>query len=242
MWSKIRSTYAWVLLLVILLPLVPVLWIGPRLFRRVDPRRDGLRRLTAVWISTYAILTPLYGFRVEGRSRLPRGGPFVLVANHESALDPLSLLLLSTPARFLVADGLFRVPLARWFFDACGHIPVKIGDRESGRIALARAGETLAEGTPVAIFPEGELLPGGLGPFRPGAFVAAQRAGVPIVPVLLKGASGAWRPGSFAVEGRHEIRIAVLDPIVPADFPASVDDLSKLVHARMESEWNLPGE
>lgn len=243
MLSVIRSTFAWALLVGILLPLIPVLWIAPPLTRRIDPRRDRLRKFTATWISTYAILTPLYRFRVEGRSRLPNGGPYVLVANHESGLDPLSLLLLRTPARFLVSASLFRVPLARWYFRLCRHIPVKLGDPESGRSALAQAGEALAEGTPVAVFPEGELLPDGMGPFRPGAFVAAQRAGVPIVPVLLEGAGGAWRPGSFAVSGRHEIRIAVLDPIPPADFRASsVNDLSDLVRARLEAARTVRGE
>ena len=108
MWSIVRSTVAWALLLAILLPLIPVLFLLPRLTRGIDPRRDGLRKFTAAWISTYAILTPLYRFHVEGRSKLPSAGPYVLVANHESGLDPLSLLLLRTPARFLVSATLRR--------------------------------------------------------------------------------------------------------------------------------------
>jgi 1-acyl-sn-glycerol-3-phosphate acyltransferase len=241
-WSLLRSTFAWALLLTILLPLIPVLFIAPHLTRRFDPRRDGLRKLTAAWISTYAILTPLYRFRVEGRAKLPDAGPFVLVANHESGLDPLSLLLLRTPARFLVGESLFRVPLARWYFTLCQHIPVKVGDPESGRTALLRAAEALAGGSPVAIFPEGEIRPEeGMGLFRPGAFVTAQRAGVPIVPVLLEGASGAWRSGSFVVSGRHEIRVAVLDPISAADCrAASVEELTKLVRERLLAARNFP--
>ena len=126
------------------------------------------------------------------------------------------------------------MPLAGWYFGRCRHIPVKLGDRSSSRRALARVGEALAEGTPVAIFPEGERLPDGMGRFHAGAFVAAQRARVPIVPVLLEGAGGLWQPGSFVVEGRHEIRVAVLDPIAPADFhDSSVDDLSNLVREKI---------
>lgn len=234
MWSHLRSTFAWALLLVILVPLVPVLWVVPRLTRRIDPHRDGLRKFTAAWISTYTILTPLYRFRVEGRSKLPARGAYVLVANHESGLDPLSLLLLRTPARFLISESLFRLPLARWYLGLCGHIPVKLDDPESRRRALDRAGETLDEGTPVVIFPEGELLPDGMGVFQPGAFVAAKRAGAPIVPVLLEGAGSAWRSGSFVVEGHHEIRISVLDPVSPGAFEgASVEDLSNLVRGRL---------
>jgi 1-acyl-sn-glycerol-3-phosphate acyltransferase len=199
-----------------MLPLFPVaavyrLWRGSR-----DPRGDGLRRLIARWVSIYGETTPLYRFDVQGRSRLPTEGPYVLVANHESGLDVLCLLMLRTPARFVAEDFLFAIPLAGWLFRASEQIPVKIGDRESGRRALARAAEALDAGTPVAFFPEGRLSPDEMIAFKPGAFVCAQRAGVPIVPVLIEGAGNAWRPGTMVVRGRHVIRMHVLEPIEPA--------------------------
>jgi len=213
MWSSIRSTYAWILLSLIMLPLFPVAWIVALATGRRDPLRSRLRVFVSSWVSLYARLTPLYRFQVEDADRLPRDRPYVLVANHESGLDVLCLLYLRTPARFLAESWLFEVPLAGPLFRRCRHIPVKIGDRESGRAALAQAAGALAEGSPVAVFPEGQLSPDRLAVFKPGAFVAAQRAGVPIVPVLLEGAGQAWRPGTMVVEGRHEIRIAVLEPI-----------------------------
>ncbi len=95
----------------------------------------------------------------------------------------------------------------------CQHIRVEPGNRESGRAALEEAARALDEGTPVVVFPEGELSPDEMADFRPGAFVAAKRAGVPIVPVLLEGAGQAWRPGTLVVRGAHVIRIAVQPPI-----------------------------
>lgn len=213
MWSIIRSIYAWLLLSVIMLPLFPAAWMFARLSRRSDPKRDRLRVLVASWVSLYARLTPLYGFHVENRERLPAHGAYVLIANHESGLDVLSLLYLRTRARFLAEKWIFKVPLAGPLMRACRHIPVKLGDKESGRSALEEVGRALAEGSPVAIFPEGELSPDGMTQFRAGAFVAAKRAGVPIVPLLLEGTGAAWRPGTLVVRGRHEIRIAVLTAI-----------------------------
>jgi 1-acyl-sn-glycerol-3-phosphate acyltransferase len=220
--STIRSAYAWVLLSVLILPLFPVARVVAPLMDRRDRRRDRCRVFVSSWASSYGRLSPLYRFRIEGRDRLPEGEPYVIIANHESGLDTMAMLMLRTPARFLAESWLFRVPLAGSLFRACRHIPVRVGDRESGRAALEKAAEALDEGTPVAVFPEGQLAPDGMEAFRPGAFVAAHRAAVPIIPVLLEGTGSAWRPGTMVVHGRHEIRIAVLAPI-PAEVCASTD-------------------
>ena len=220
MGSKLRSAYAWVLLSVIMLPLFPVAWLVWRLTGRLDPQRDRLRLFTATWVSLYGRTSPLYRFHIEGRERIPTG-PHVLVANHESGLDVLCLLLLRTRARFLAESWMFKIPLSGNLFWRCGHIPVEPGDRESGRRALAAAAEALDAGTPVAVFPEGRMSPDEMAEFRPGAFVAAQRAGVPLVPVLLEGTGRAWRPGTMVVQGRHDIRIAVLEPLGADEVKAS---------------------
>jgi 1-acyl-sn-glycerol-3-phosphate acyltransferase len=206
------------------LPLFPVAWLYAALTGRVDPGRARLRVFVARWVSLYARLTPLYGFRVEHRDRLPPDAPYVLVANHESGLDTLSLLYLRTPARFLAEAWIFRVPLAGPLMRRCRHIRVKPGDRASGRAALEEVGRALGEGTPVAIFPEGVLSPDATAAFRPGAFVAAKRAGVPVFPVLLEGSGQAWRPGTLVVRGRHVIRIAVLPPITAEEVAGATPD------------------
>ncbi len=108
---------------------------------------------------------------------------------------------------------MFRIPLAGWLFRACRHIPVKPGDRESGRRALEAAESSIDSGTPVAIFPEGKLSPDGLSEFKPGAFVLAARTGTPIVPVRLSGTGRAWRPGTVVVRGAHQIGISLHAPI-----------------------------
>ncbi len=200
-----------------MLPLFPTLFVLKPVLLRLDPSGDGLRRFTARWVSLYARLTPLYRFTIDGIQHLPNTGAYVLVANHESGLDVLALLLLGAPVRFLAETWMFKIPLAGWLFRACRHIPVKPGDRESGRRALEAAQESLAQGTPVAIFPEGRLSPDGLGDLKPGAFILAANMQVPLVPVRLAGTGRAWRPGTVVVHGAHEIRIEVLPPFEPTD-------------------------
>ncbi|MEM7413651.1 MAG: lysophospholipid acyltransferase family protein [Myxococcota bacterium] len=231
--SKLRSAYAWVLLSVLMLALFPAARCYAAWNRHRDPRGDGLRRFCARWIALYGHWTPLYRFEVEGREHLPSQGPFVLVANHESGLDVLCLQMLGTTARFLAEHWLFDIPLSGPLFRRAGHIPVEVGNRESGRAALETAADALVEGTPVAVFPEGQLRPDGLSDFKPGAFVLAQRAGVPLVPVRIVGAGDAWRPGTLVVRGKHVIRIRVLEPVAPEALGDDPKPLSDRVHERL---------
>ncbi|MGI9592611.1 MAG: lysophospholipid acyltransferase family protein [Myxococcota bacterium] len=220
MLSKLRSAYAWALLSALMLPLLPIARIFAAVTRKRDPRGDRLRTFMASWISLYGRWTPLYRFCIEGRQHLPASGPYVLVANHESGLDVLCLQMLRIPARFLAEHWLFEVPLSGPLFHLARHVPVEVGNRESGRLALVAAEDALRDGSPVAIFPEGILSPDEMKPFKPGAFVLAQRAKVPIVPVRIVGTGAAWRPGTLVVEGAHRIRIVILPPIPASEVEA----------------------
>ena len=226
MGSLIRTAYAWVLLSVIALPLFPVARIVYWATARADPLRGEFRRFVSRWVSSYGALTPLYRFEITGRDKLPEEGAYVLVANHESGLDTLALLLLRTPARILAEAGLFEIPLAGWLFRACRHIPIRRGDRESGHAATRLMESAINEGSPVAVFPEGDLSPDTMAEFKPGAFVVAKRTHCRIYPVRLDGTGKAWRPGTAVVKGRHDIGIHVLDAISPEQVASlSVDEL-----------------
>lgn len=212
-----------------MLPLFPTAFVLRPVLLRLDPSGNRFRVLIARWVSLYAHLTPLYRFTIEGTSHLPKSGPYVLVANHESGLDVLTLLMLGVPVRFLAETWMFKIPLAGWLFRSCRHIPVKPGDRESGRRALETAEASLDDGIPVGIFPEGKLSPDELAEFKPGAFVLSARKGVPIVPVCIEGTGAAWRPGTVVVHGAHQIRITVLDAIEPVadDEPSRLSERTR---------------
>jgi len=239
--SRLRSAYAWLLLSVIVLSLFVVLPLVRLALAPFDPHKDRLRSLVAWWVSWYGRLSPLYRFHIVGRKHLPRQGPYVLVANHESGLDIVCLLQLASPARFLAEHWIFATPIAGWLLKVCDHIPVEVGNRESGAAALASAEAALAAGTPVAIFPEGHLHPDGLGRFRPGAFVLAKRSGLPLVPVRISGTGAAWRPGTVVVHGRHEIEVRVLPPIESREVRESEPEVL-LERTRAAIEGAVAGE
>ncbi len=152
-------------------------------------------RLVAVAVSmTY----PPWRLRVAGR--WPEGGPYVVVANHQSMLDILLLSRLPREMKWIAKASLFRVPWVGWMFTLAGDIPVRRGDAESGSGALRRARVYLDRGMSVMIFPEGtRSRTGALQPFKSGAFRLALEARVPVLPVAVSGTAAGLPKGMRGV-------------------------------------------
>lgn len=136
------------------------------------------------------------GIRVQtsGLDHLRRGGPKVLVANHQSLLDILALFAaLPVSLRFVAKGELSRVPVFAGAMERAGHVFIDRGDRRQAVRAMRRAGERMKrEGLSLALFPEGTRSPDGrLRPFKRGGFSLAIESQADLVPV--------------AIEGGHEI-------------------------------------
>jgi 1-acyl-sn-glycerol-3-phosphate acyltransferase len=78
-------------------------------------------------------------------------------------------------------------------------------------LKAAAAGESLA------FFPEGTfLLEPGVGRFRPGAFAAAIKGELPVVPVAIVGSRDIL-PGGTMLPKRGNLVVRILRPIPPSD-------------------------
>jgi 1-acyl-sn-glycerol-3-phosphate acyltransferase len=128
-------------------------------------------------------LTRLYRVGVSGAERVPPGG-CILVANHESVIDPF-FLALATRRRvlFMAKAELWRYPLVRWGMDAFGAFPIERGNGDT--CAMARAGKLLAAGEVLGMFPRGTSKPAGNRHWHRGAARLALVSGAPLVPVRL---------------------------------------------------------
>ncbi len=100
---------------------------------------------------------------VHGREALPPANVAVLVvANHDSMLDPLvvadTLMRAGRPLRFLAMDRLWRWRIVAAVMDGVRQIPIRRGAGDTA--ALQAAVDALTNGEAICIFPEGALSGG----------------------------------------------------------------------------------
>ncbi len=135
---------------------------------------------------------------IDGLDRLegPGGlglGPCIVVANHQSGLDPVTQIkALPLSLRILAMRELFQMAVLGRAMRIAGMIEV---DRESPslRAIVKGVSEALAAGHSLLIFPEGKISKdGSVGEFKDGAFLMAVMNKVPVLPVAISGTSRIW--------------------------------------------------
>jgi 1-acyl-sn-glycerol-3-phosphate acyltransferase len=191
------------------LPIQLVLWLVCRPFDRnlVVPGRF-LRFVGVLLGNTYRP----WKFRVEG-AWPAEGGPFVVVANHQSLLDIVLLSRMPREMKWVGKEELFKIPWIGWMLRLTGDIAVRRGDSESGGEAVAKARAYLERGMNVMIFPEGtRSRDARLLPFKKGAFRLAIEVGVPVLPVVLSGTAEGFQKGGTTV-GPCDAVARILPPV-----------------------------
>jgi 1-acyl-sn-glycerol-3-phosphate acyltransferase len=139
-------------------------------------------------------------FTVRGREHLPEG-PCIVVSNHCSYLDGM-LMTAALPTRF---SFVIQHGVASWFYAgavlrAMGYLFVNRENARAGAVQTRQMLKTLQDGESLAIFAEGTFKnEPGLLPFKTGAFLLAQKSGLPVVPAAIRGSrrllgGGSWRP------------------------------------------------
>jgi 1-acyl-sn-glycerol-3-phosphate acyltransferase len=134
---------------------------------------------------TLLVLNTFGGLFVQGEENVPKTGSVLMVSNHVSYLDPVSIGDAS-PRRvvFMAKAELFAIKVLGFLLRGVDSFPVKRG--EPDRAAFKNTLAMLEEGRVVCIFPEGgRQKDGALGEAEPGAAVFAMRTGCPVVPVYV---------------------------------------------------------
>ncbi len=140
-------------------------------------------------------------FRVFGLENIPKTGGVLLVSNHQSYLDPVLIaMVLPREMHFMARRTLFRNPVFRAIIVSFNAFEIERdrADVKGVKSAIVR----LEAGNILLVFPEGtRTVNGQVGQMKP-AGVLAERAAVPIVPVLIQGAYEAWPKGGIPRFGR----------------------------------------
>jgi 1-acyl-sn-glycerol-3-phosphate acyltransferase len=193
--------------------------------------QHNLARLWS-WLILRTSSTPL---TVQGLDRADLTLPAIYAANHSSALDiPVLYVGLPFQFRILAKLELFRLPFLGWHLRRSGQIPIDRTDPRHSLRSLSAASQTVKQGMPLVVFPEGgRSADGHLQSFLGGTFYAAIKAQVPIVPMAIVGTFEALPMNSFVIQPTP-FRLIVGDPIPTAGLVSrDMEALSARVHQAM---------
>ena len=163
------------------------------------------------WWFFRSLFRALFAFKVFGREKLILDGPVLIVANHESFIDPpLIGAVYRQQLRMLARKTLFRgivgVLCRSW-----GAIPV---DQERPDMSSLKSIVRLIRmGNKVLVFPEGaRTLDGELGEAQPGVGLIVAKSGAVVQPMRIRGARAALPRGSARLK-LERISVTVGEPI-----------------------------
>jgi 1-acyl-sn-glycerol-3-phosphate acyltransferase len=171
------------------------------------------------WV-TKAILTPvffiLWRVKVEGKENLPRHGPAVLAANHQSFCDSFFIpLVVRRRVTFLAKAEYFDDRRTAWFFRAAGQIPIRRGGGPVSERALETAREeVLDRGHVLVVYPEGTRSEGPcVHRGRTGVARLSRECGVPVIPVGVAGTVDVQPIGSNRLRPFRTVTIRFGEPV-----------------------------
>ena len=162
----------------------------------------------------------LLSLQLEGKEKLPRDRGYIVISNHLTELDPVTVaypvFVTGTLPRFLAKESLFRAPGLGWMLRTLAHIPVARGSVDA-RKSLETAQNVVDGGGAVIIYPEGTLSkdPDGW-PMagRTGAARLALATGAPVIPIAHWGDQDFLPPHSKpSILPRKKVRVKVGDPL-----------------------------
>lgn len=201
-----------------------------------DKERVALHFASRLWSYGIFRLCPFWHIRVEGKEKIDRSRPWIIITNHQSMLDIPLMYVLPTTFKWVSKKEVQKMPIFGWVLRMHGDIPIERGSRDSAKQMIERCSERIARGTSVIIFPEGtRTKTGEIGRFKDGAFFAAQHAGTGIQPVVI---DGTWSlMNGWKLRMPHTFRVRILEPL-PADYVASKQarELATELETRMRSE------
>jgi 1-acyl-sn-glycerol-3-phosphate acyltransferase len=174
--------------------------------------------------------------RIERETALPQE-PHIVVALHEGMLDPLCLLQLGQPMRFVARREIFDLPGIGSAIAAMDHIAI---DPEQGARAYrqlrCQAKATLARGEHLVVFAQGTIL-GIEAAFRRGAFELAASLGCGLLPIVIAGTHRVWEhPFSPTLHYAQPVWMRVMAPVAaPSRAPEAIDNLRVTLQATMKN-------
>ncbi len=217
------SLYSWSVFLVLFLThfivASSVMWLFPKPYA-------AHMAITRPFIK---LIYRMHGVRlsISGLENLPKSGSFILMANHLSLLDILTILAaVPVDFAFVGKEELARVPILGWDMILAKHFFIRRTGGKLLRTQMNKIQSTLEGGRPLFVFPEGSRShTGEMSAFKNGFFNMAIAAAVPIVPCAITGTDHILKRNSLMIH-HGDIKISVGAPVLP--LASSEDALEPL--------------
>ena len=208
-WPHLDAWAGWLLLGVALLTLA-----AGAFSLAVRLRRSPFSPILTTCLNFNGFLTRFW-YRLEriGPPTVPRDGGVIVTANHGCSADPLLLISCAPyrPPSFMVAREYSNLPIARFFTNLIGCIPVNRTGQDTA--ATKQALRRLKAGNAMGIFIEGRLVaPGEVAEPRDGVALLALRSGAAVIPAHISGTN--YSPSvAKGLLGRHRARVRFGPPV-----------------------------
>jgi 1-acyl-sn-glycerol-3-phosphate acyltransferase len=221
--SRLRSYFVWTPLVWLYTVVLGCVSLVVSLF---DPTGERQQRVAHLW-SRMILWTVGAMVEMEGLEKIDISKPQVYVVNHLSAFDiPVLYSYLPFQFRILAKKELFRYPFMGWHLRRSGQIPVVLENPKASVRSLNLAVAAIRKGNSLVIFPEGGRSPNGqLQSFMGGAFYAAVKAQVDVVPIVLVGTYEMLKMNSYHIKP-GPVHMVVGSPISTVGM--STRDIAKI--------------
>ena len=199
--------------------------------RPTDPHTENekmeLRQVPRWYARAFrAVMTGIYrnyfSLKCYGLEHIPQGKPYIIMPNHTSHLDTLTVITALGKRAYQLwvlaaRDYWFATRLQGWFARTClNALPIeREGNFTEFLQDLRTANEVMAQHNGLLIFPEGtRSLDGKLQPFQPGILsLLIYGPNVPIIPAYIDGTYHAL-PKGRNLPKKHPVRIIFGEPLI----------------------------
>lgn len=161
-------------------------------------KREYFSKFTSFFMKTVIQSFPFCKLKVINTVQEDFSKPSIIIANHASFLDTISLGSLYPKMIFFVNDWVYNSPIFGGIVKMQGYYPVSKGVEGS----IEHLKTKLEEGYHVVIFPEGtRSRTNKINRFHKGAFYLAEKLNVDILPIYIHGNADLIPKGYFSIFG-----------------------------------------
>ena len=210
----------------IILPIIPV-------SKKI--KFKALHMATAKLVSIVLYTNPFVKKGVINKEKEDFKEPAIIIANHSSSLDTLTMGMLTHNIVYLVNDWVYKSPIFGILAKVLGFYPVSNGVDDS----LDHLKEKIRQGYSLMVFPEGKRsFTNKMGRFHKGAFFLQEQLKLDILPVYLHGNAEVMPKNDFIIhDGSLIVKVGARIPYDNQEFGLSSRERSKKISTYFKSEF-----